>query len=227
MSVADLYRNDVYKDCIQYIFSWHNYGDACSECQSLGGHTWSDQSIYQNTLWDMFYGDIWDLNTDTSLAHLHCRCRVEVRMVVDWAKVKEINQLYKIVQSTENSIQNPSEPLNEYKGDELSSVTELKNELNTITSQINTLSEKSDKTTLSLREEVRTLNMATMMLQRSFGNENVDVVMNKLQSLIALAMRTRMALYALEAASGPWGWLYAGVSIGAVAVMGYDTIRGT
>jgi len=148
-------------------------------------------------------------------------------MVVDWAKVKEINQLYKIVQSTENSIQNPSEPLNEYKGDELSSVTELKNELNTITSQINTLSEKSDKTTLSLREEVRTLNMATMMLQRSFGNENVDVVMNKLQSLIALAMRTRMALYALEAASGPWGWLYAGVSIGAVAVMGYDTIRGT
>jgi hypothetical protein len=39
-----------------------------------------DQDIFQNVLWDVFWGNIWNLDADHSLAHPNCRCQLAVRV---------------------------------------------------------------------------------------------------------------------------------------------------
>ena len=65
---------------ISYIFAWHSLGDACPKCQRLNGREWRDQDLFQNTLWDSFEGNIWNLDADHTLAHPNCRCQLEVRV---------------------------------------------------------------------------------------------------------------------------------------------------
>lgn len=79
-----------FEKIVTYIFVWHCLSDACEKCRALNGREWREQSIFQNTLWDMFFGDIWDLNVDHSLAHPNCRCQLEVRVETDWSEWKEL-----------------------------------------------------------------------------------------------------------------------------------------
>ncbi len=65
---------------IKYVFRWYALSDACPKCQALNGHEWHDQDIFQEVLWDPFYGNLWDLNQDIPLTHPHCRCQLEVRV---------------------------------------------------------------------------------------------------------------------------------------------------
>jgi len=65
---------------INYVFMWHCLSDACEKCRSLNGREWREQDLFKEVLWDMFYGDIWDLNANHSLAHPNCRCQLEVRV---------------------------------------------------------------------------------------------------------------------------------------------------
>lgn len=52
-----------------------------------------DQNIYQNTLWDVHWGNIWDLNADHSLAHPNCRCQLTVRVVIEPRSFEEEKKL--------------------------------------------------------------------------------------------------------------------------------------
>ncbi|MDH5786972.1 MAG: hypothetical protein OEZ40_01590 [Candidatus Bathyarchaeota archaeon] len=83
--------------CFKYIFMWHSLSDACPKCTSLNGREWTEQSIFQETLWDVFYGDIWNLDAGHSLAHgkaqYNCRCQLTVRVEVDITKLEEYKAL--------------------------------------------------------------------------------------------------------------------------------------
>lgn len=100
--------NDV-SDYITFTFMWHSLSDACPQCANLNGRIWEGQSIYQDTLWDPIWGDIWDLNIDMSLTHggtgVYCRCQLEVQAHFDWSKIKELNLL--------SQVNMQSEPANE------------------------------------------------------------------------------------------------------------------
>ena len=72
-----------------YIFQWQALSDACKRCASLNMREYRDQNIYQNVLFDVWYGNIWDLNVDRSLMHGGsgtCRCHLTVRCEFDWSK---------------------------------------------------------------------------------------------------------------------------------------------
>lgn len=72
-----------FADCITYIFSWHSLQDSCPKCATLNGETWENQDLFQHTLKDPVYGDIWDLDNDCTLAHPNCRCNLEVNYIIN------------------------------------------------------------------------------------------------------------------------------------------------
>lgn len=83
-----------------YIFTWFSLSDACPKCRSLNGRDYHDQNIYQNTLWDVHWGDIWDLNADRSLMHGGsgtCRCQLTVRVEFDWSKWRALEEMREVL----------------------------------------------------------------------------------------------------------------------------------
>ncbi len=84
---------------------------------------------------------------------------------------------------------------------------------------------------LTLRQEVRTLNILMMSLERLSGTTNLDQTARKIQYVIMLAMRARMAIIAIQTAlipgAGAMSFLYAGVNVAAVGFSMYDALQGT
>jgi hypothetical protein len=67
---------------------------------------------------------------------------------------------------------------------------------------------------LSMRQQIRTLNMMGMILEQMTGDKNVNKAVQKFSQLMMVLMRLRMLLFVvseLEAGvlGGPWGWMYA------------------
>ena len=82
---------------ITYILTWHACSDACTKCQHLNGREYRDQDIFQQTVWDSIWGNIWHLDEGHSLAHPNCRCQLEVRVEVDLNQFPEIQELKSIL----------------------------------------------------------------------------------------------------------------------------------
>jgi len=82
----------------EYVFMWHALSDACPVCRGLNGREWRDQDIFQDVLWDPFYGDIWDLNRDIPLTHPNCRCQLEVRVIIHWDNINGLAEFKKALQ---------------------------------------------------------------------------------------------------------------------------------
>lgn len=95
---------------------------------------------------------------------------------------------------------------------DFTSVTEMKAQIAEITQQVDTLETKS----LTLRQEVRTINEMLFLIQMATGNKSIDAGIQKCQQLLMILMRVRMTLLVvqeLEAGTlGPIGWLYAGAN---------------
>jgi hypothetical protein len=92
------------EEYITYIFLWHSMGDACLQCLSLNGNEWREQDLFQDILYDMFWGDIYDLNLGLPLTHggsgTNCRCTLEVRAEVNLREIdefKEINSFLEVM----------------------------------------------------------------------------------------------------------------------------------
>lgn len=49
------------------------------------------------------------------------------------------------------------------------------------------------------------------LVKRLSGDENIDQAITKIQRMIAIINQLRLTIIALEAASGPIGWLLAGI----------------
>ena len=79
---------------------WHALGDACPECANLSGRIFEGQNIWQDTLWDPIWGDIWDMNIDMPLTHggtgAHCRCQLEVQAHFNWAMLEQTGAIAKV-----------------------------------------------------------------------------------------------------------------------------------
>jgi hypothetical protein len=93
------------------------------------------------------------------------------------------------------------------------SITEMRAQVEALNGQVEELETKS----LSLRKEMRMINIALVALQKfSGGNKDIDAIVNKVQNLMMLLMRARMLMMALQVAEagalGPMGWVYAGFS---------------
>jgi hypothetical protein len=71
---------------------------------------------------------------------------------------------------------------------------------------------------LSLRRQFRVLNMISMSIEAIAGNKNIDVLAQKFNQTLMLGMRVYMMLNALNAASGPWGLAYAGITMLGVGI---------
>ena len=84
-------------------FIWHAMGDACKQCAYLNGNVYTDQDIFQSTVWDPFYGDIFNLDTGQKMTHggtgINCRCTMEVRIVFDWDRIRGLGELSRVLQS--------------------------------------------------------------------------------------------------------------------------------
>ena len=237
---------DDIKDAVKYTFVWHALTDACQQCRQLNGKRWTDQDLYQDTLYDVFYGDIWDLNINMPLTHggsgVHCRCTLEVQAVFDWAKIREFNRLHAVLNMEIEDKPAPryittitSEPyIPQISGEyappignfgalfeeinampypnpvnlenigettDLSSATELKNELSTVTEQVNT--------------RKNTTAGATEMLSQK--NTVLDQSLRKTQHLLLTLSQLQTAALAVQAvlaATGdPFALLSAGASV--------------
>jgi hypothetical protein len=91
-------------------------------------------------------------------------------------------------------------------------VTEARQLVDELTGRVERLKVESKEADLSLRQQIRTLDAMLMLIQISTGDKNIDKAMQKIQQFMALLMRLRMLMLAVEAAEGPWGWAYAGAN---------------
>jgi hypothetical protein len=210
---------------IKYLFTWHALGDACEQCANLNGREWTDQDLYQNTIYDPVWGDVWDLNIDFPLTHggtgAFCRCKLTVTVAIDWDKLSEFQKLTETINSEQilpkgQEIFSVTVPVGEI---DLSTVSEMKAELSSLTGKIDELEQKSGKAELSLRQEIRTINIMMSLLERMTGSPDVEQASRRVSQLIMILMRLKMTILAVEAATGPWGWLYAGANIAATAML--------
>jgi hypothetical protein len=221
---------------ITYIYAWHSTGDACHQCQQLNGRTWTDQDIYQNTLWDSIWGDIWDFNIDMPLTHggtgANCCCQLEVRVIFDWEKITMFKELQKaqteyaiVAQKEISNLESTSQPSQGIGPvSDMSSVTELKQEIDSLQSKIDSVKFSSEDTQLSLRQQTRMINEITMILERMTGSTDIAKAKQGISELIMVLMRLRMAILAVEEAAGPIGWLHAAINIGAFGLTASDII---
>jgi len=229
-----------------YTFEWIAEPDACEECLRLVG-TYEGQSIYQNALVHPVYGEIWDFNIDFPLTHgstgAHCRCRLICHVTVNWTKLninKLLSQSAKLEEGFNkgenafapfwNDLETPENYgvlYEEVKG--MSSVTEVRNQIQEIDTRLTETIRKSEKGELSLKQEVKILNVMLMALQET-GNKDIDEATRKVRELTMWALRARIALNAVQAAMVPGaGWasaLYAGANIAALGMATYDAAVG-
>lgn len=82
---------------LTYIFMWHSLSDACPKCRHLDGKEWRDQDLYQDVLWDYFFGNIWDLNANHPLTHPNCRCQLEVRVEFNPIEIPEWKEFHTLL----------------------------------------------------------------------------------------------------------------------------------
>ncbi|MFA5365900.1 MAG: hypothetical protein WC325_12025 [Candidatus Bathyarchaeia archaeon] len=235
MTVEPLNADPAYS----YTFTWISEADACEQCKKLNG-TYEGQSLYQHALIHPVYGEIWNLDTDLPLTHGHtginCRCHLIVHVKIDYTKLNmgKLLETSKEFNKGERNFGNffkfdmgrPSTSIGEIT--QLSSVTEVKQELEGVKKQLDEINEKSAKGELTLRQEVRTLSLMMSIVERSFGDPNIDAATAKLRNLLMMAMRARMAILAVQAAMIPGAGfltaLYAGANVGFLGISAYDMI---
>jgi hypothetical protein len=96
------------------------------------------------------------------------------------------------------------------------SVTEMRQEITAVTRDVDNLKVKSTEASLSLRQQIHTLNEMLMLIEITAGDKNIDRAIQKVQQFMMVLMRLRMLLFAIQEAEagtlGPLGWLYAGAN---------------
>jgi hypothetical protein len=79
---------------IHSIITWDVRGpNPCRKCLALYGRQWLDWDLYAPTLDDAFFGPVYDLIADRSLAHPHCFCGIRVEVTVDLSEIPELSPL--------------------------------------------------------------------------------------------------------------------------------------
>ena len=100
----------------------------------------------------------------------------------------------------------------------LQEIQQVLNGINVTTEKVTAQTPKLTEHEMSLRKEIRTLNLLMMTFERFAGDDRLSGIINKIQQVMQVVMRLRLTILALAAASGPWGWLYAGANVLATGI---------
>jgi hypothetical protein len=222
-------------DGITYEFTWHSEPGACEQCSRLNGRTFTGQDIFQHTLWDVFEGDIWDLDIDFPLTHggtgSFCRCKLETKVLIDWSKITEIRETAGSIsllddttsQLTGNSVNSNFESGQISEVTDVSQIQELRQAVSNLKTEINGMSMSYHQ----LREMETLLHRVLYMIEQSSGGDpNIQKYCEEISRLLTLIRMTQMAIMALEAASGPIGWALAASGVAMTIYTAYETARG-
>lgn len=106
----------------------------------------------------------------------------------------------------------------------LSEARQLYNLLSDIEQQLDTVETKTKQTTITYADLYNILQDVFIITKKMGLPEEAEELLNYIQRLIALANSLRVAFIALHVASGPVGWLIAGLGIGTSLIHAVDTI---
>jgi len=193
----------------EYIFTWQALSDACKRCASLNMREYRNQNIYQEVLFDYWYGNIWDLNVDRSLMHGAsgtCRCALTVRVECDWNKSKWFQDLKTSIQTIHNG------------GIKMSNISEAKIQLEELRRDIEDLQREmtSFKSILS----------NTLALMNKTNIRDVAEA-QKMISLLWQVVAAYQAVQAARMAAGdPTAWFSAILSVAGATVSLESEMRG-
>ena len=193
----------------KYFFMWQSLSDACPKCRNLNGREWTDQNIYQEVLFDVIWGNLWNLDADHSLAHgvkqYNCRCQLSVRVECNWSKSEWFQELNQTIYDGGRSLS--------------SNIPETRNELQGLRTDI----KSTARETTAYR---RTFYLTTSELEKATGTRNFAEGMTIMRRWIVLANQARLALQALQfarvMAGDPTALLMAGVTVAETALTVYD-----
>jgi len=225
-------------DGITYTFTWRAQGDACPECANLNGRSWTGQDIFQGTLYDAFWGDIWNLDDDRSMTHggsgSQCRCKIDVTVHFDWNKIAEVHDLNELTnllssESTEVSGASASKllKLSLEEATDVGQIEEIRSSIKNVKSEISGLSMNYHQ----LREMETLLNRTLNLIEQSSGDPNIKKYAQEVSHLITILRMAQMTIHSFEVASGPIGWALAltgfAMTMYNIEATADDIIRGT
>jgi hypothetical protein len=78
-----------------------------------------------------------------------------------------------------------------------------------------------------LREMESVASRTARILTRLSGDASLDHAMAKATQLLMVMRMLQFSIHAVEVASGPLGWLYAGATAATTAIYAYDALVGT
>lgn len=105
----------------------------------------------------------------------------------------------------------------------LAEARQLYSTLSDIEQQLETVESKTKQTTVSYADLYNVLQDIFIITKRMGLPEEAEELLNYIQRLIALANSLRIAFIALHAASGPVGWLIAGLGLTTSLIYATDT----
>lgn len=194
---------------IEYVYTWRALIDACPKCQSLDGKIWRGQDIFDHTLTDSYWGDVWNLDADQSLAHPNCRCHLEVHTEIDSMKVRQVENVYENLRRA--TATNGGMPIP-------SNVRELREEVRKLEKELDKAERKGEQTAQRLRTSYDVM-MALVSLSTRMGlPEDVRGQIRQLQTLIMVYRQLYASAQLFYAASGPIGWAMFGITAASTAV---------
>ena len=184
----------------QFTFTFHtSWMEPCKKCQALNGKTFQGQDIFNGTVWDPIWGDIWDVENDLPLTHPNCKCYLDVQYESSLEELLHIKpdgfEEFKIMTSN----------IKEMKAD----IADFEQDL----ARVETRMENN-------RQQLITYLMLLNRLGLPPEAERAISVLIKFRMTAETAVR---ASYMLMAASGPWGWGTA-IATTMVAVIGTTSI---
>jgi len=201
---------------INITFIWHSLIDACRKCQALNGREFHNQDLFQSVLWDHIYGNVWDLNTNQTLAHPHCRCWVEIQVTFNPEKLRLFEDLRLMFLLYGKEMELPL------------SVTEdigrLRNELDALQKLIGETEVKAKESLPTLREERLILNTILNLMQMATGDKNIDRGIAVFQRLLMILYSVNIMMGSVEAGMGPIGWAMLLARGANVAMASYSTV---
>ena len=179
-------------------FVWQAMETACPKCAELNGVEWT-QDIYAPTLHDPFFGDVWDLDTDCSLAHPNCRCALLVSVEFNpdqWTELQD----YKATLEA---------------GFDVSVDT---GDIGGIRAQLASLQADIEDTNVSMRMGEMTIIRFTYAMERLGVPKDMRQALTVFMRMIQTIRLLQISIQMLNAAEGPIGWLFAGISVAAMGM---------
>jgi hypothetical protein len=106
-------------------------------------------------------------------------------------------------------------------GTGLAEAQQLYELLQLIDGKLDEVSAKARRTDLNVSRAITALSTALLLVRRLSGDEDVDAAVTKLLRLIQTLNMLRTMMIAVNAASGPWGLLFAGIgAVGTIFTVG-------